>query len=41
LFKQKIDSPSAEGARGAGADAFDARKSLWKRFSASCSAGIR
>jgi len=32
---------TAEGARGAGADAFDAGKSLWKRFSASCSAGIR
>ena len=40
-FKQKkFDSPSAEGARGAGADAFDAGKSLWKRFSVSCSAGI-
>ena len=41
-FKQKkLDSPSAECARGAGADAFYAGKSLWKRFSASCSAGIR
>jgi len=41
LNKKKLDSPSAEGAQGAGADAFDAGKSLWKRFSASCSAGIR
>ena len=41
-FKQKkLDSPLADCARGAGADAFDAGKSLWKRFSASCSAGIR
>ena len=41
LNKKNLDSPSAERARGAGADAFDAGKSLWKRFSASCSARIR
>jgi len=28
LNKKKLDSPSAESARGAGADAFDAGKSL-------------
>jgi len=41
VYTKKLDSPSAEGARGAGSDAYDSGKSLRKRFSAFCSAGIR